>query len=137
MIDSAEYAYRDLRLFLLGREVTGFQRVRWGSRQDKSLLYAKGDQPIAIQRGNVSYMGEITLLTSEVEAIRTALKAQGKRGFLWEVVTFTAVVQLAREGETVGPVYKLTAQFTEDMRGLDQGQQFEQIVCPLIVLRID
>jgi len=137
VFDSAEFSWNDVRIFMLGKEVTGAQRIRFGSSQQKGLVYAKGKLPRSIQRGNVSYTGEITLLQSEVAAIRTELIAAGKTGFLWELTNFVVVVDYQQEGSLERETYKLTCQFTDHMRGMDQGQLFDAGTCPLIVGAIE
>jgi hypothetical protein len=70
MFNSKQYEYADITLELGGRVVTGARGVKYSSKQEKELVYAKGSEPQHIQRGNLSYEGEITVLQSELETLR-------------------------------------------------------------------
>ena len=67
MFDSREYEWADLTFVLGGKDITGFRAIKYGEKQDKDLVYGKGNKPLKIQKGNKSYSGEITLLQSEFE----------------------------------------------------------------------
>ena len=72
MINTKEYEWSDVTVVVAGRPVTGLRGVKYGSKQEKELLYAKGNKPHGIQHGNVDYSGELTLLQSEYQALKSA-----------------------------------------------------------------
>ena len=73
MVNTREYEWSDVNVVVAGRVVTGLRGIKYGSKQEKELLYAKGNKPHGIQHGNKAYSGELTLLQSEYEALRTAM----------------------------------------------------------------
>ena len=72
MFNSKEYEWADINVVMAGRPVTGFRSVKYSSKQEKEALYAKGNKPQGVQRGNKSYEGSIGLLQSEYEALSQA-----------------------------------------------------------------
>ena len=70
MFDSRQYEFADLILELGGRTITGFRGIKYQSKQEKELVYGKGNEPMHIQKGNIAYEGEITMFQSELETIR-------------------------------------------------------------------
>lgn len=72
MTNTREYEWADVNVVVAGRVVTGLRGIKYGSKQEKELVHAKGNKPHSIQRGNKTYDGELTLLQSEYEALRTA-----------------------------------------------------------------
>ena len=72
MFNSREYEWADISVVLAGRHVTGFRAVEYNPKQEKEAVYAKGNKPHGIQRGNKSYEGSITLLQSEYESLKQA-----------------------------------------------------------------
>ena len=55
MFNTREYELADINVVISGRNVTGFRAVSYTSKQEKEALYAKGNKPHSIQRGNKSY----------------------------------------------------------------------------------
>ena len=72
MFNTREYEWADINVVMAGRNVTGFRAVSYTSKQEKEALYAKGNKPHSIQRGNKSYEGSISLVQSEYEALKQA-----------------------------------------------------------------
>ena len=72
IFNSKEYEWADLSVVIAGRNVSGIRSVRYKASQEKELLYAKGNKPHGIQRGNISYEGSVGLLQSEVLALQEA-----------------------------------------------------------------
>ena len=62
MFNSREYEWADVTLLLGGKDITGVRGVKYTIKQEKETVYGKGNEPIAIQKGNKSYEGEITML---------------------------------------------------------------------------
>ena len=64
MFNSREYEWSDVTVVLAGRDVTGIRGISYSPAQEKEALYAKGNKPHSIQRGNKSYSGSVRLLQS-------------------------------------------------------------------------
>ena len=71
IFNSKEYEWSSISVVMAGRMVTGIRAIRYTKRQEKEALYAKGDRPHSIQRGNKSYETSVTLLQGELEAMRS------------------------------------------------------------------
>ena len=74
MFNSREFEWSDVSVVLAGRLVTGIRGIKYENKQEKEHLYAKGNKPHSIQRGNISSIGDISLLQSEYLALCKACK---------------------------------------------------------------
>lgn len=130
--NSREYEYADVSLVMAGRLVTGMRGVDYTSSQEKEALYAKGNKPHAIQRGNKSYTGNITLLQSELEALERAAGGDALDA------SFDIIVAYGNPSK--GDVIKFDllkgCEITEIPKGLKQGDKFMEINLPLIMVDI-
>ena len=57
-----QYAFADIRVVLLGRDVVGLQGISYSVKVDKEAVYGRGSDPLSIQSGNKEYKGTIMLL---------------------------------------------------------------------------
>lgn len=128
--NTREYEYADVTVLIAGKVITGLRGVKWGKKQEKELLHAKGNKPHSIQRGNITYDGEITLLESEYEALRIA----GGGDIL--DISFDMVVALGNpaKGEPMKTATIYGAEFTEDVSEWKQGDKFQEKRLPFIYL---
>lgn len=67
--DSREYEWADISLALGGRDITGIRAIKYSEKVEAEPLYAKGRYPHSIQKGNISFEGEIGVTQSEYEAL--------------------------------------------------------------------
>jgi len=132
MFDSKEYEWSDLTFLLGGRDVTGFRGIKYGEKQEKEVVYAKGNKPKTIQRGNKSYEGEITVLQSELETLRAA----GGGSIMG--LRLDAVVGYGNpsNGDTLIFDKVLGIEFTEDIKEIKQGDKFMEGKLPFIALDV-
>lgn len=133
MFDTRQYEYSDITLSLGGRVITGLRGVKYSSKQEKEAVYGKGNEPLHIQKGNISHEGEITLLQSELETLRLA----GKGSVLG--LRLDAVVAYGNPSKgDVLIVDKIRGiEFTEDSKEMKQGDKFMEVTLPFICLRIE
>lgn len=133
MFDTRQYEYSDITLSLGGRVITGLRGVKYSSKQEKEVVYGKGNEPLHIQKGNISHEGEITLLQSELETLRLA----GKGSVLG--LRLDAVVAYGNPSKgDVLIVDKIRGiEFTEDSKEMKQGDKFMEVTLPFICLRIE
>ena len=82
MINGREYEFADITLIMGGRDVTGIRGIKYGEKQEKELLYGKGNRPLSVQKGNVSNEGELTVTQSEVESMKALARIQTGRSSL-------------------------------------------------------
>lgn len=132
MVNTREFEWSDVTVTLGGRDVTGLRGVKYSVKQEKELIYAKGNKPHTIQRGNKDYSGEITLLQSEYEALK--LSAGG------DVLnaTFNIVVVVGNPSKGDVPVTDIlvNCEITEDNTEWKQNDKFQEKTIPFIFLDI-
>jgi len=95
------------------------------------LLFT-GVEPQHIQRGNISYEGEITILQSELETLR----ALGNGSVLTLRLDATVVYGDPAKGDVIITDKIRGLEFTEDAKELKQGDKFMEVTLPFIALRI-
>lgn len=130
MFNSREYEWSDITVVVAGRPVTGFRAVDYSSKQEKEALYAKGNKPHGIQRGNKSYEGSITLLQSEYEALRHACGGDVLDASFDLVVAYGN----ASKGDAIVSDILVGAEVTEDNTEWKQGDKFQEKKLPFIFL---
>ena len=74
MINKQEYAFEDIRVNILGRELEGIRGVEYGANKEHFNIHGRGNKPVSMGRGKKdSEPGSLTILQSEFEAIQAAL----------------------------------------------------------------
>lgn len=72
-INGQEYGWGDITIFMWGQPVLRARAIEYKVSQQTEPLRGAGREPLAIQCGERSYSGSITVLQSELEAFnRTA-----------------------------------------------------------------
>ena len=131
-MNTREYEWSDVTVVMAGRNVTGIRGVSYNSDQEKEALYAKGNKPHGIQRGNKSYTGSIRLLQSEYDALNAAAGGDALNA------SFDIVV--AYGNPTHGDIIKVDllvgVEITSKPKALNQNDKFMEIELPLIMLDI-
>lgn len=131
-INTREYEWADVTVVLAGRTVTGIRGVSYTSSQEKEALYAKGNKPHAIQRGNKSYSGNIRLLQSELEALEAAAG-----GDILDA-SFNVIVSYGNplKGDAITTDLLKGCEITEVPKGLNQNDKFMEIELPIVMLDV-
>lgn len=130
MVNTREYEWSDVNVVLAGRPVTGLRGIKYSGKQEKEALYAKGNKPHSIQRGNKSYEGEVTLLQSEYEALKLACG-----GDILDA-SFNVVASYGNptNGDVITVDTLVGVEFTEDNTEWKQGDKFQEKTLPFIFL---
>ena len=130
-INGREYEWADIELVIAGVPVTGFRGIKYGPKQEKEALHAKGSQPLSIQHGNITYEGEFVLTQSAARALNLAAK-----GNLLNIRSAVAVVSYGNptDGEVMETDTLMGISFTENIRDWKQGQKFAEITVPFLYL---
>ena len=132
--DSKEYSWADITVVAGGRPLTGIRGIKYGEKQEKEYLYAKGDEPHSIQRKNKSYEGEITILQSELEAL---IKSSPQKSLLNVKLETITIAYAPKDGPGVITVDQIKkAEFTESMKDIKQGDGNMEIALPIMFLRL-
>jgi hypothetical protein len=133
MFDSRQYEFADLTVIAGGKDITGLRGIKYTEKQEKEVIYGKGNEPFSIQKGNKSYEGELTLLQSELET----LIANSKDG---SVLSMQFDVLANYGNPSKGDVMIIDAikgiQITESPKELKQGDKFMEVTLPFIALRV-
>jgi len=133
MFNSREYEWADLTFLLGGKDLTGFRGIKYTIKQEKEVVYGKGNMPIAIQKGNKSIEGEITILQSELETMRLQ---SGTKSILDLQLDGVVCYGNPANGDVLVTDVVQGIQFTEEPKELKQGDKFMEITLPFIALRV-
>lgn len=133
VFNSKEYSWRSITVIIAGRPVTGIRGIEYTSAKEKEALYGKGDEPQAIQEGNKSYSGTVTLLQSELEALEAA--AGG------DVLDVAMNILVSYGNPERGDVIKTDlirgAEFTSVPKGMNQNDKFMECSLEFVALKIE
>jgi hypothetical protein len=133
IINGRQYGFADITVVMGGRDVIGLRGIKYTSKQEKEVLYGKGNKPLSIQKGNISYEGEVTVLQSELETLMLLGKATGKKASVLDL-NLTIVVCYGNpvEGDPMIVDKLFGVQFTEEAKELKQGDKNMEITLPFI-----
>lgn len=120
-----------MTFILGGKPIIGMQSVKYSAKQDKKLVYGKGNKPQKIGKGNISYEGELGVLQSELETLKLLAK---DRSIL--SLQLDAIVSYGNptEGDVLVTDQLVGIQFTEEAKELKQGDTNMEIKLPFIFL---
>jgi hypothetical protein len=130
-INGRQYEFADLTLVMGGRDVTGFRGIKYSAKQEKEPLYGKGNKPISIQKGNISYEGEISLVQSELETLR----ALGGGSVLGLQLDAVVAYGNPSAGDVLITDTLIGIQFTEEAKEIKQGDKFMEVKLPFVFLQ--
>ncbi len=124
---------------MLGLELTGLRGLTYKKSQEKELVYAAGNQPRAIQRGNKKYEGSLMLLKSDFDTLSLAARAAGYDDVTdvpGRLIDITCLYQKSDDATALSVDTLQNVEFTEFEDGQKQGDKFKEISLPLLFLRI-
>lgn len=132
MFDSREYEWADITIMIGTRIIIGARGVKYSNKQDKELIYGKGNEPYAIQKGNKSHDGELTLAMSEL----LALQEESQTGSILDLqVNLTVCYGNPDQGDVMHTDKLMGVQFTEEPQEMKQGDTRSEHALPFIFLR--
>lgn len=132
MFDTREYEWADVTVVMAGRDVTGIRGVSYTSSQEKEALYAKGNKPHGIQRGNKSYEGSIRILQSEYDALNAAAGGDALD------VNFDIIVAYGNpsKGDVIKTDLLSGVEITSKPKSLNQNDKFMEIELSILMLDV-
>lgn len=130
---SRQYEWNDVSVVIGGKPITGITSVSYKASQEKTAIYGKGNQPISIQKGNISYEGSIKLHQSELE---TLVAAGGNNGILGLEVDIVVCYGNPSNGDLIKTDILKGVQFTEEPREMNQGDKNMECELPIVFLRL-
>lgn len=130
LINGREVAWCDIHMLIGIVPVTGITAFDFTESQNKENIYGVGQTPIGRGYGNVETSGSITLLRSEIEAIRQSSPTQK----LVDIAPFSFTLSYIPMGRTkVVSMVFTDVEFTEDKFGSNQGDTKEEQQLNLII----
>lgn len=131
-MNTREYEWADVTVVVAGRDVTGIRGVSYTAEQEKEALYAKGNKPHGIQRGNKAYTGSLRLLQSEYDALNAAAGGDVLN------VSFDVIVSYGNpsKGDIVHTDLLKGVEITSKPKTLNQNDKFMEIELPLVMLDV-
>lgn len=131
-MNTREYEWADVTVVVAGRDVTGIRGVSYTAEQEKEALYAKGNKPHGIQRGNKTYTGSLRLLQSEYDALNAAAGGDVLN------VSFDIIVSYGNpsKGDIIHTDLLKGAEITSKPKSLNQNDKFMEIELPLVMLDV-
>jgi hypothetical protein len=133
IFDTKEVTWANMKVVLLGKELTGIRAIKYKLTQEKEHLHGAGDEPIGIQRGKRTYEGEIKLLKFEYDILADAVKKAGGRDILdlsAEIVVTYVKDALSSPRTDIIQGF----QFKEFEKGWEQGAKFMELTLPIIFM---
>jgi len=131
--NSAEYAWKDLYIFIDGNLITGITNIQYSEATENEYVYGRGSEPRNIQEGNESYEGTVTLLQSELEALREAVVAAGYKNVTKPFFTVNVTYMIGANFQT-DTVQQL--KINESSKSLAQNDKFMEIELPFMALGV-
>lgn len=132
--NSNEYAWVDVNVVMLGREVVGLRGIEYKVKQQKEVLFATGKKGRGIQKGKKEYEGTITLLQSELIALDRAAQEKG-----YEDITdidFDVIISYIPDNGVVTTDKVLNVSITEIPRSMKEGDLQMEVALPFIALDV-
>jgi hypothetical protein len=128
LINGIEYSWSTITITVNGTPVAGATSINYTQTRTKENIYGAGDQPVSRGRGNTEYEGSLTLLKSELEALKNS---SPNRNIL-KIPPFTITVSFVPEGaQPVSEVLKYV-EFTEQPFDGSQGDTSFELELPFV-----
>lgn len=132
-INGREYEWADITVIAGGRDIEGLTAIEYGEKQDKNVIYGKGNKPLAIQKGNKSYEGSITLYQSELNTLQELARATtGSTSIMGLNLNAVVCYGNPTQGEVMTVDRLFNIQFTEAKKGMKQGDGNMEVQLPFI-----
>jgi hypothetical protein len=133
MFDTREYEFADITVIAGGIDVEGLRGIKVTQKQEKEVVYGKGNKPRSVQKKNKSYEIELTATQSSIET----LAASSVSGSLLDI-QIDVVVSFGNpsKGDALMTKFVKGVQFTEEPVEFKQGDAFAEITIPGIALDV-
>ena len=128
LINGIEYGWSSIRVTINGTVLAGIRGISYTKTREKENVYGAGNEPVSRGLGNTTYEGSITLLKSELEA----LKNSSPNRSIVDIAPFTITVSFVPDGAQ--PVTQLLkyVEFTEEVMDGSQGDMSFELELPFI-----
>lgn len=130
--DSREYEWGDITVIFGGKDLTKIRGIKYSEKIEREAVYGKGRNPVAIQSGNISVEGEVTMLQSDYEALVQA----GDGSVLSLSVDIETSYGNPADGNSMMTDRVVGARLTEAAKEFKQGDKFMEITLPFVALQV-
>jgi hypothetical protein len=134
--DSREFEFADIRVSIFGTELTGLRGITFKKTQEKEPIYGAGNEPVAIQSGNIKYEGTLTLLQSNVQALLFAARKAGYNHLTDVPANQIAITVVYNQGLKMATYKLMGVAFTEFELGMKQGDKYQEVELPFLFTRL-
>lgn len=131
MFDSREYSFADITVNVGGKDIGGLLAVKFKESQEKKHVYGKGNKPKTIQRGNIKYEGEISMLQSDFAALEVSSKNNSVLNLRFDVAVLFGDVT---KGDIMTTYILQGAEITDCEVAMKQGDSNAEITLPIIFI---
>jgi hypothetical protein len=134
-INGLLYSWADIRIILLGRDITGITAIDYSDSQTTKAVYGRGKKRVGRVSGLYEASASITLEMSEVEALNLSVPSGTS---IYDIAPFdVTVVYVNAEQRLVTHILKQCV-FTKQDRSSKSGEVKEiDVKLPLDVAEID
>ena len=134
-INNREYAWGDISILVGGQPVAGARAINYKVSQSKEALVAAGREPRAIQKGQRSYEGSLTVLQSELMALNRSARAAGYQDLLGADISI--IVAYAMDGVTMTLDRIDGVNFSEYSVDASTDSLYMEVELPFVALGIE
>jgi hypothetical protein len=131
-----ETEWRDLRVAIDGKPVTGIRNISYKKTSEDEPLYGAGREPIGIQSGNVMYEGSVKLLKNELDALNAAAVALGYSDISDVSGLVITAAYMPAGGRALKTDTLTGCKISEIARNMEQGAKMMEIELPFKFLGI-
>lgn len=133
---SNEFAWRDVKVVIAGRPITGIRGVKYKTSRVVDKIFAGGDEAHSKTKGNKTPTGELVLLQSELEALQITAKANGGQDVT--DLTFDIIVNYSKSLlDAMVTDHLVECDILEFEKGMLQGNPNMEITLPLDIGKIN
>lgn len=138
-INGREYEYADLSVAVFGTVLKGLRGITYKKTQEKELIYGAGNQPKAIQRGNIKLDGTLMCLKSDFDDLNKAALSAGYNDITevpGKFITITVVYGGTESNAQLQTASLINVEFSEYEDGMKQGDKFKEISMPFLFTKL-
>jgi hypothetical protein len=134
-----ECAWAQVKMKLLGAEITGLRGFEYKENLEKELVFAAGQIAVDITEGNESASGSITLLKYEFDKINDAAQAAGYSSILkvpFNLIFLTCAFKLNASSPMRIIETPLGLAFTDYTVAMQQSAKMTEVPLPWIAQKL-
>ena len=138
MFTSKEYDFADVKVSVLGANLSGLRGLTYKKTQEKEVVYGQGNEGKAIQRGNKKYEGTLMLLKSDYDLLHRAALTAGYEDLVDVPGKLIQIACVHQKDDKIGlsTVFIMNVEFTEVEDGMKQNDKFKEISLPFLALKV-